>query len=258
MATIFSDAAATLGAFLACASIWYDFSRKSFRPRPVLQREPVEGPQYNQRIPDALRSSLRMLLHSHDYAHNVSRVIWDFAIEVQRLREAGLSDCDLRWLVCKGYLEHACEITSPYQAGRSFRRLDCLKFLDDSCFVLTEEGLSFAQEICASSDAPETFCCGPKPSTAPSWDATHLELRVGGYLVKRYRVPAPNQEIVLAVFEEEHWPERIDDPLAPTPEIEPKRRLHSTIQCLNRNQRRRLIHFRGDGRGTGVCWELVG
>ena len=219
-------------------------------------------------ISEAMRRSLRMLVKSREYARNVRHANWDFAIEIQRLRETGLSDCDLRWLVCKGYLEQACEITLPTQVGRSFRALACLKFLDESCFVLTEEGVSFAQEVCGllrqtqPQDEPQDgiapACCGPKLPAGPSWDAIHLELRVGSYVVKRYRVPAPNQEVVLATFEEENWTERIDDPLAPTAEIDPKRRLHSTIQCLNRNQRRRLIHFRGDGHGTGVCWELVG
>jgi hypothetical protein len=82
-------------------------------------------------------------------------------------------------------------------------------------------------------------------------------LWVGEAVVKRFRVPASNQEVVLSVFEEEGWPKHIDDPLSPAPEMDPKRRLHSTIHCLNRNQKRHLIHFRGDGHGTGLCWELL-
>jgi hypothetical protein len=80
-------------------------------------------------------------------------------------------------------------------------------------------------------------------------------LRLGGRVVKKFQVPARNQELVLTAFQEERWPMRIDDPLPPIAEIEPKRRLHSTIQCLNRNQRAQLLQFRGDGTGRGICWE---
>ncbi len=67
---------------------------------------------------------------------------------------------------------------------------------------------------------------------------------------------AGNQETVLAAFEEEGWPRRIDDPLPPRGALVPKYRLHFTIQCLNQGQLSQLIRFFGDGTGEGVCWEL--
>ena len=81
-------------------------------------------------------------------------------------------------------------------------------------------------------------------------------LYVGEDVVKRYRVPSPTQEAVLDAFEEEGWPDRIDDPLRPDPDQDGKRHLHDTIRRLNRN-RRAAIHFSGDGTGTGVLWELT-
>ena len=42
----------------------------------------------------------------------------------------------------------------------------------------------------------------------------------------------------------------------PRPEQEPKQRLHTTVNALNRNQKNHLIRFRGDGRGEGIRWEL--
>jgi hypothetical protein len=71
-------------------------------------------------------------------------------------------------------------------------------------------------------------------------------------------VPAANQERVLAAFEEEGWPVHIDDPLPPSPDQDSKRRLHDTINSLNRNQKCPLIRFVGDGTGQGVRWEFVG
>ena len=61
----------------------------------------------------------------------------------------------------------------------------------------------------------------------------------------------------LAVFEEEQWPSRIDDPLPQQNGQDPKRRLHDTINSLNRKQKNGLIRFSGDGRGAGVRWKLV-
>jgi hypothetical protein len=58
-------------------------------------------------------------------------------------------------------------------------------------------------------------------------------------------------------FEEDGWPPRIDDPLPQKLNQDPKSRLHDTIKCLNRNHRKRLIRFSGDGTGEGVVWTAV-
>jgi hypothetical protein len=97
----------------------------------------------------------------------------------------------------------------------------------------------------------------PSLAGTPLWNPQLRELSVDDILVKRFLVPAENQELVLMAFQEEAWPPRIDDPLPPAAEIEPKRRLHSTIQCLNRNQKTHLLQFHGDGNGSGVRWELL-
>lgn len=63
-----------------------------------------------------------------------------------------------------------------------------------------------------------------------------------------------NQRCILAAFQEEDWPERIDDPLPGHRGIDPKRRLIDTIVCLNKGLTHQLIRFHGDGTGTGVIW----
>src|SRR5208283_649335 len=94
-----------------------------------------------------------------------------------------------------------------------------------------------------------------KPATSiPRYQAELKELTLDGELVKRFKVPAPNQELILTAFEEEGWPLHLDDPLPPHPELEPKRRLHDAIYCLNRNQKRRMLKFGGAGDGRGVRW----
>lgn len=91
----------------------------------------------------------------------------------------------------------------------------------------------------------------------PVWDVELNRLCFGSLIVKEYRTPAPNQQRILSAFQEEGWPPRIDDPLPPERDLEPKRRLHETIISLNRNQRNRVMRFGGDGHGEGVVWRQI-
>jgi hypothetical protein len=91
----------------------------------------------------------------------------------------------------------------------------------------------------------------------PNWDRVERTLLVGETVIKRYRVPSPNQEALLNAFQEEGWPTSIDDPLTPIPDKQPKRRLRDTIKCLNLNQATPMLRFRGDGTGQRVLWELT-
>jgi hypothetical protein len=103
----------------------------------------------------------------------------------------------------------------------------------------------------------------PKPKTpvrrrsTPHWDAKSRTLWFGPTLIKDFNVPARNQELILAAFEEQNWPDCIDDPLSPAPGIEPKRRLHDTIIRLNRSHKRRLIRFGGNGNGLAIVWRRL-
>ncbi|MEQ1828516.1 MAG: hypothetical protein ABL921_21315, partial [Pirellula sp.] len=90
----------------------------------------------------------------------------------------------------------------------------------------------------------------------PYWDPVHRQLRVSDYIVKHFRWPARNQELVLTAFQEEGWPKQIDDPLSPVDGLQSKERLHDTIKGLNRHQKLRLIEFHGDGSGEGVLWRF--
>jgi hypothetical protein len=144
-----------------------------------------------------------------------------------------------------------------------FRHFTSLALPKRSCFVLTEKGLN-------------GFGCPPAPGPLPaasrglgvsrrdqsvderpSWDGALRQLRWGGLLVKRFRVPAMNQEAILAALEEEGWPPHILDPLAPVPGLDSKARLRNAIKHLNRHQINPLLCFRGDGTGTGILWILI-
>src|SRR5262249_8719852 len=91
----------------------------------------------------------------------------------------------------------------------------------------------------------------------PRWDAPARILWLDDVIVKQFRVPAENQELVLAAFEEEKWLPHLDDPLPPRDNLDPKRRLHDTINRLNRNQCHKALHFEGDGTGRGIRWRLI-
>ncbi len=95
----------------------------------------------------------------------------------------------------------------------------------------------------------------------PRWDKERRELWVGDCLVKRLKRPAQNQERILTTFQEEDWPSSIDDPIPPGKDddgnsLEPKQRLNDTISSLNKDHDIDVIHFRGDGTGERVIWEL--
>ena len=212
-------------------------------------------------------SALEMLLEAYVYAHDVHHKLWDFALEIDILRKGGLANSDLRWLLCKGLLEHAVEIRGGDGKHRCFQAGQNLSFDNSSCFVLTDFGLNFirhslhglplvAKEWSSFTPAIVPSMDGNSTQLKPFWDRDRQELRVGNQVVKEFKVPAPNQEMVLAAFHEEDWPVRIDDPLPPRPELEPKRRLHDTINSLNRHQKSELIRFMGDGSGQGVRWEF--
>jgi hypothetical protein len=219
-------------------------------------------PEPESRV-SAFHAGLIQLAEAHKCSEDVGCNRWEFAIGMECLVAMGLSASVLRWLVSMGYVEHAFEVTTSRDTVRKFRLSRNLSFLNRTCFVLTEAGISF---VAALSGAPSAhFSPGAfrrdylsKPSLpAPLWSNESRSLIVGWVVVKKYRIPSPNQEAILSAFQEEGWPRRIDDPLRPQAEQVSKCRLHDTIKCLNRHHQRRLIRFRGDGTGEGVCWEYL-
>jgi hypothetical protein len=213
-------------------------------------------------MPARIRDALGLLLQAHQYAQELARDCWDFAVEITSLRAVGLSNSDLRWLVCKACVEHAVE-TTPFGRGRrSFQASRELSFGERTCFVLTRAGVQSALRLLA--EPPIAGKGQPRPRPAhlgadltPTWNKDRRELRVGSDLVKQFKQPAPNQEIIISAFEEEGWPDVIDDPLPPRAQQDAKRRLHDTINNLNRNQKRPLLRFSGNGCGQGVRWRLL-
>ncbi len=210
-----------------------------------------------------LPRALALLLEGYEYSVQLHRDVWHFAVELDILREALASNNDLRWLVAMGYVDHAWETTGALDHERTFQNMGTLTFGDRSCFVCTPYGMEVAAEHCqrrslSHSEAANAPAVPPPTSYTPSsprWDRARSQLRFAERIVKEFKLPAPNQEAILSVFEEEGWPPRIDDPLPPVGDVDPRRRLHDTIKGLNGRQKYPAIRFMGDGSGEGVRWQ---
>jgi len=250
----------------------------------VSQRKPWvdwAGDSTSPLIDESLRAGLALLWRAYLCAQDTGVNVWEFALRTGRLYEAGMTASDLRWMVAKGFVEHGEETSGYDEPQRSFRRSNGYFFNNHTCLILTADGAALAEHVfretarspqatlAALAAVAETAALAnarqaaserntaAAPALRPRWDMTRRELSLAGLIVKRFRVPARNQETILSVFEEEGWAEHIHDPLPVTQEIDAPTRLHDAINRLNRCQINALLRFHGDGKGTGVFWELI-
>jgi hypothetical protein len=79
-------------------------------------------------------------------------------------------------------------------------------------------------------------------------------MKAGDRLVKRFTRPAPVLERILAAFEEDGWPPRLDDPLPPNHGTVPEERLRATVRRLNQCQKPHVVRFESEGTGAGIRW----
>ena len=216
-------------------------------------------------IADSLRAALVRLWHAYDFARDAHAALWDFAVEIGRLYETGLTTSDLRWLLAKGFVQHGDETSVYRDAHRSFAPSDGFNFLATTCFVLTEKGAVFVSHVMNATPAPGDATSLLVPvqiakhaSTLllPLWDPLRRQLSLGDVIVKRFAVPARNQQLILSAFQEEGWPQHIDDPLPGNDKGTCKARLHDAINRLNGKQLDPSIRFHGNGHGNGVFWRL--
>jgi hypothetical protein len=217
------------------------------------------------------RAGLALLLEAFDAAHDIPGSAWEFAVEIALLRDAGVSATLLRWLLRQDFCEHALELTLTGDEQRTFRALRSPRFLNRSCFILTDSGAHFARPLCQPdfvAELPMTPVGEIRgaPGTTnvigttnvlvkPHWNGTERELLLGNLVVTNFHGRPANQELVLTVFEEEGWPVCIDDPLPARSKTKAQSRLHDVVRALN--QRQTAIHFSRDGSGERICWQFV-
>jgi hypothetical protein len=219
---------------------------------------------YGKNAPGRLHVALGLLLQGYDHARARRLPTFDFAVEVGEPQKLGLTRADFRLLVSCGYIRHVVE-TAHGRVHRRFKRASPLSIDSRSCAILSEQGAVWARNVLTMDDAQKKvseMASTPDKSARrklvqPSWDAKRQRLFLGSTLVRCFRRPAPRQSLILTAFQEQGWPDHIDDPLPCQNRRSPKRRLHQTITDLNRGQRPLLIRFEGDGTGRGICWKPV-
>jgi len=219
----------------------------------------------NGRIPRALpsriRKSLQLLLQAWTYAEELRVDPWEFAVEIASLRRSRLTDCDLRWLICTGLVEHRHELTRPANTLRVFRPAANLALAKRSCFVATPAGLALARhgQLEGANKRPAIkivqplSCNGGRPEI-PHWDDRDHTLYWKGEVVKHYRQEAPNQEEILRAFQACGWEKSTNVTLEHDPEMSAKERLRDAIKNLNRSVAP-YLRFRQETNGSRVAWE---
>jgi len=210
----------------------------------------------------AVRSALGLLLEAHWFARRLQCDVWEFALATTSLVQAGATESVLRWLIYSGQALHGIERTRDASLHRVVRHVSHLWLTDRSCIVLSDAGVNSAVRVAEieqqilSADAPHPESNGTvKHLQKPEWDKQRRELWLDGRLVKRFRQPACDQELVLNAFQELEWPARMDDPIPVHRGIDSKKRLHDTIMRLNKHQVNHLMRFVGDGSGRAIGWE---
>src|SRR5690349_6680363 len=73
-----------------------------------------------------IRSGLALLRNAWERARALGQDARDSAVDIRILHGLGLTNTDLRWLVCKGYAEHGVLEDSADGGRRSFRKLPSL------------------------------------------------------------------------------------------------------------------------------------
>jgi hypothetical protein len=176
------------------------------------------------------------------------------------LRKVGVEDPVLLWMMYQGHVEHFQPVAGPDNERESWIPTVSLIVLPTSAFTLTKAGAVVVERFLADLLAPEHEVRAAARGElwlgrlVPCYDPQDRIFSWGPHVLKHFRQPAVNQELVLCAAEELAWPEWFDDPLPRVPGCNPKVRLHDTTKDLNRRQTPYLVHFRGDGSGTRVGW----
>jgi hypothetical protein len=224
---------------------------------------PLEAPCSQALLRPTVQQALAILIEGYDFALDLKACVWEFAVPIGSLLAAGCSVNTLRWLVRRGFAEHAVLKGTGAPGGRP-NTSGSLEFTDRTSFVLTEVGVTAA--LAAYPELPFTSRARIRPggqpddeSAVPAWDARLGELRFLGVLVKRLRKAASNQWAVLSAFEREGWPGQLENPLSQLTQGsgKQKQRLHDAIKNLNRDHEALLLRFYGADSGRGVGWRTL-
>ncbi len=96
---------------------------------------------------------MRKLPQENEGSRGFRYRLWQNAVPIQKIREAGLDDDGLKLLMAQGYVEHGVETTGPGDTERRFRWGARLPLCDRSCFMLSRRGAPWAREFVAQAAA---------------------------------------------------------------------------------------------------------
>lgn len=132
-------------------------------------------------------------------------------------------------------------------------------FEASSLVTLTEAGAVRAwQAICSRHGKPDSKPRLAVPAIAdkPKWDKKTGNLYCGPAVLLTVRRPSSFQWLLLDAFQQRHWHQRIEDPLALTRGYR-HGRLLQTVKDLNRRQKPRRLRFVVEADGQSVCWHWL-
>jgi hypothetical protein len=183
-------------------------------------------------------------------------------VPLSHLRGKGVPDHLLLWMIFQAHVVHSQAAANDAKGGDDGASTGSLLLTASSSFSLTDLGELFASrfldDVLASFEeaileaAWDMLIVG---RLTPWYDKDDRVFWWGRHVLKCFRQPSPNQELVLSAAEELQWTSWFDDPLPKRAGKSPKIRLHDTIKDLNRRQAPHLIHFKGDGTGSRIGWE---
>ena len=178
------------------------------------------------------------------------------------LQAEGVGEPILRWMIYQAHVEHL-RLTSLRALGSlRFESVSTLCLLHDSHFALTQRGEEFADHFLAHVIASREISCEHDwgqlllGRLVPEYDPSTRMFSWGWHVLKHFRQPSHNQEVILCTADELDWIPWFDSPLPLRSDRNPKTCLNYSIKALNRHQSPYLIHFQGDGTGTRIGWEL--
>ncbi len=179
---------------------------------------------------------------------------------------AYIHDCEFASITCTAIALHALALVRPtgwYEYAE--RAVAWLWTQQEEAGHWCDEGIADAEYITVlvldAIDLVEgrdhvSFDPRPKLTSvhvdAPAIDWDGVRLSVDGREICRPSGRATNLICILNTFRDDGWPSRIDDPLPPD---DSGQRRRDAIRKLNAIQKK--IRFTSDGRGEGICWQMV-
>jgi len=94
-------------------------------------------------------------------------------------------------------------------------------------------------------------------SKLPRWEARHRRLWLGEMLLKQFAREAPAQEMLLATFEAQGWPDTVDNPFTGDAGITAQECLENAVKGLNRRHLVIVIRFGLIADRSGAKWRFV-